>query len=107
MGAALVDGKFEQSNGWTFNNLAYLSSPKSLWVGNPLDSTNTWKADNGTTWRTGVQHGTDSPQRLPLLHVGERHCDDHGGKGHHLLLDVGLALQQHRPVQLSHVWRLN
>ncbi len=52
MGAALVDGKFEQSNGWTFNDLTYLPSPKTLWVGNPLASTNTWKAESGTTWRT-------------------------------------------------------
>ncbi|MDO5737376.1 MAG: hypothetical protein Q4P15_12970, partial [Propionibacteriaceae bacterium] len=47
-----VKGQFVQTNGWSFNNLTYLPSPKSMWEGNPLAETNTWVATDGRTWRT-------------------------------------------------------
>ncbi len=47
-----VHGRFVQTNGWTFNNLTYVASPKSLWSGNPLATSGTWTADDGRKWRT-------------------------------------------------------
>lgn len=48
-----VGGVFRQSNGWVFNNLTYLPSPRSLWHNtNPLGYTNEWTAADGRMWRT-------------------------------------------------------
>ncbi len=46
------DGKFTSTNGWTFNNLTYLASPRKMWKGNPLGETGTWTATDGKEWRT-------------------------------------------------------
>lgn len=48
----VVDGAYAKVNGWVFNNLTYLPSPRSVWKGNPLGYTNTWTAENGREWRT-------------------------------------------------------
>lgn len=53
-----VRGKFVSRTGWNFNNLSYLSSPRSLWTKNPLASygkygaTTRWTASDGRLWRT-------------------------------------------------------
>ena len=53
-----VGGRFVARNGWYFNNLSYLSSPRSLWTHNPLGSygryggTTMWTATDGRHWRT-------------------------------------------------------
>lgn len=47
-----VNGKFISSNGWAFNNLTYLASPRVAWKGNPLAETKTWVAADGRKWRT-------------------------------------------------------
>lgn len=44
--------QYFQTNGWAFNNLTYVASPKSLWVGNPLATDGAWTADDGRAWRT-------------------------------------------------------
>ncbi len=46
------NGKFVLRNGWVFNNLTYLPSPRSLWKNNPLGSTGSWTATDGRKWRT-------------------------------------------------------
>ncbi|MDO5734988.1 MAG: bifunctional UDP-sugar hydrolase/5'-nucleotidase [Propionibacteriaceae bacterium] len=48
----LINGKFIQRNGWTFNNLTYKPSPRSVWKGNPLGYTNSWTATDGRKWMT-------------------------------------------------------
>lgn len=45
-------GQFLQTNGWTFNNLTYVASPKALWANNPLGNTGRWTDDAGRNWRT-------------------------------------------------------
>ncbi len=45
------NGKFVSRNGWVFNNLTYLPSPRSLWKGNPLGNTGEYTV-NGRQWRT-------------------------------------------------------
>ncbi len=53
-----LNGKFVAKTGWYFNNLSYLSSPRTLWKKNPLGaygavgSTAKWKATDGRQWRT-------------------------------------------------------
>ncbi len=53
-----VGGTFVQKNGWVFNNLTYVASPRSLWRGNPLAGNGqvgarvSWKAADGRQWRT-------------------------------------------------------
>ncbi|WP_147454046.1 hypothetical protein [Tessaracoccus antarcticus] len=37
---------------FTFNNLTYLPSPRSLWTKNPLGVTGSWTANDGGRWRT-------------------------------------------------------
>lgn len=44
--------RFLASAGWVFNNLTYVASPKSLWVGNPLGSAGSWTDEEGRQWRT-------------------------------------------------------
>lgn len=47
----LSGGKYRSQNGWAFNNLTYVSSPKGLWVGNPLATPGEHKI-NGRNWQT-------------------------------------------------------
>lgn len=44
--------RFIQTEGWVFNNLTYVASPKSLWVDNPLGNPGTWTDAEGRDWRT-------------------------------------------------------
>ena len=46
------NGKFVSRNGWVFNNLTYLASPRSLWKNNPLGNKGSWTATDGRKWRT-------------------------------------------------------
>ncbi len=48
----LENGRFLARNGWSFNNLTYLPSPRSMWTGNPLAKTGSWTASDGRKWRT-------------------------------------------------------
>lgn len=50
-------GKFVSRNGWVFNNLTYLPSPRSLWKGNNLGRNAEWSA-NGRRWRTECDTAT-------------------------------------------------
>ncbi len=47
-----VKGRFVSTNGWVFNNLTYLASPRATWKGNPLATTKEWTAADGRRWRT-------------------------------------------------------
>ena len=47
-----VNGRFVSNNGWTFNNLTYLASPRAVWEGNPLARNEEWTAVDGRRWRT-------------------------------------------------------
>lgn len=76
---AQVRGRFVQSNGWVFNNLSYVASPRSLWRGNPLAANGavrgniTWTAKDGRTWRTECdtaatgRHGCRSYTRSKVI----------------------------------------
>ncbi len=46
------NGRYVSKNGWVFNNLTYLPSPRSLWENNPLGNTGSWTAADGRKWRT-------------------------------------------------------
>lgn len=48
----VANGRFVSRNGWQFNNLTYLASPRSLWTGNKLAHTNAWTGSDGRRWRT-------------------------------------------------------
>ncbi|MEO7589424.1 MAG: endo-beta-N-acetylglucosaminidase [Arachnia sp.] len=48
----VIDGAYAKVNGWVFNNLTYLPSPRSVWAGNPLGRTTSWTASDGRAWRT-------------------------------------------------------
>ncbi len=43
---------FDRRQGWAFNNLTYVESPRSLWAGNPLGKTGEWTAEDGRKWKT-------------------------------------------------------
>ncbi|MGO1384713.1 MAG: CAP domain-containing protein [Arachnia sp.] len=45
------NGRFMTRSGWTFNNMTYLPSARSLWKNNNLGNNATWTAD-GRRWRT-------------------------------------------------------
>lgn len=53
-----VDGRYQSTTDWTFNNLTYAASPRSLWRRNPLGAdgavrgTAQWTGDDGRQWRT-------------------------------------------------------
>lgn len=47
--------RFVASNEWVFNNLTYVASPRSLWVGNPLATPGTWRDAEGRDWRTDCE----------------------------------------------------
>lgn len=46
-----VGGRFQQVNGWAFNNLTYLPMPRATWRENPLASSGTFTSQ-GRQWRT-------------------------------------------------------
>ncbi len=39
-------------NGWMFNTLTYLPSPRADWKSNPLGKTGSWTAKDGRKWKT-------------------------------------------------------
>ena len=53
-----TNGRFRVVNGWAFNNLTYLASPRSNWTTNPLAANGvvggkvSWTAQDGRRWRT-------------------------------------------------------
>lgn len=47
-----VGSGYRQINGWAFNNLTYLPSPRAAWAGNNLGRTASWTASDGRAWRT-------------------------------------------------------
>ncbi|MEO7588518.1 MAG: hypothetical protein ABIS84_10890 [Arachnia sp.] len=47
-----TDGTFAKFNGWLFNNLTYVASPRSTWKDNKLAHDNSWTAADGRKWRT-------------------------------------------------------
>ncbi len=49
---ANVNGKFVRSDGWVFNNLTYLPSPRSAWQKNPLGYKGSWTSADGRKWKT-------------------------------------------------------
>lgn len=51
-------GQLVKVTGWTFNNLTYLSAPRSLWAGNPLAETRSWTAADSRLWRTECDTAT-------------------------------------------------
>lgn len=55
-----VNEKFVQKNGWNFNNLTYLPSPRSLWKTNPLALTGPFTSD-GRQWNTSCADSWTGP----------------------------------------------
>ncbi|AQX14567.1 hypothetical protein BCR15_03590 [Tessaracoccus lapidicaptus] len=47
----MVSGRYVQTNGWVFNNLTYLPSPRAQWSNNPLGNSGEF-IKNGREWRT-------------------------------------------------------
>ena len=47
-----VGGGFDRREGWAFNNLTYVESPRALWAGNPLGEKGEWTAEDGRRWKT-------------------------------------------------------
>lgn len=53
-----ADGRYTSTTDWTFNNLTYAASPRSLWTDNPLGAhgrvggVEEWTGDDGRQWRT-------------------------------------------------------
>lgn len=45
-------GGYKMVEGWTFNNLTYKMSPRSVWAGNPLGMAGEWVSDDGRSWYT-------------------------------------------------------
>lgn len=45
-------GTWVNHNGWVFNTLTYLPSPRADWASNPLGNTGSWTASDGRKWRT-------------------------------------------------------
>ena len=45
-------GRYVSVTGWTFNNLSYLPSPRSLWAANNLGRSNPGWTSEGRSWRT-------------------------------------------------------
>ncbi len=46
------NGEFVRHDGWVFNNLTYLPSPRTAWKENPLGHDGSWTAVDGRRWRT-------------------------------------------------------
>lgn len=61
---SMVSGRFVQANGWVFNNLTYVASPRGLWSSNPLAANGVvkgklaWTATDGRKWRTECDTAT-------------------------------------------------
>lgn len=58
-----VGSTYVKTNSWTFNNLTYAPSPRSLWAGNPLGGNGVVNADvrwvdGGRSWRTECDTAT-------------------------------------------------
>lgn len=59
-----VGGRFVARMGWTFNNLTYVASPRSLWRNNPLAGNGdiggavAWTSRDGRHWRTECDTAT-------------------------------------------------
>lgn len=53
----LNNGRYVSANGWVFNNLTYLPSPRSLWGKNNLGKKADWTS-NGRHWRTECDTAT-------------------------------------------------
>lgn len=60
----VVSGKFVKTSDWTFNNMTYLPSPRSMWATNPLGGygtpgpkTFTWTSD-GREWKAECDTAT-------------------------------------------------
>lgn len=47
-----VRGSYRQVDGWAFNNLTYLPSPRIAWASNPLGHAGAWTASDGRKWKT-------------------------------------------------------
>ncbi|MGO1384077.1 MAG: hypothetical protein ACTHU1_04685, partial [Arachnia sp.] len=47
-----VGGDFVRTDGWAFNNLTYLPSPRSAWKDNPLGYTGSWTSADDRKWKT-------------------------------------------------------
>lgn len=45
-------GGYHKVNGWVFNNLTYMASPRAMWRDNPLGHTASWVDEEGRGWRT-------------------------------------------------------
>lgn len=57
--ATYKNGRFARVEGWVFNNLTYVASPRALWAGNPLGNTNNgWTAKDGRKWKTECDTAT-------------------------------------------------
>lgn len=57
-------GKYYTHNGWSFNNLTYLPSPRTMWTGNPLAANGVeggslqWTAADGRQWKVECDTAT-------------------------------------------------
>lgn len=45
-------GSMQRKEGWAFNNLTYVESPRELWKGNPLGNKGGWTSEDGRRWKT-------------------------------------------------------
>ncbi len=53
-------GGFAMVEGWAFNNLTYVESPREMWAGNPLGTHDDvgWTAPDGRKWKTECDTAT-------------------------------------------------
>ena len=58
--AELQGGRFAMVEGWVFNNLTYVESPREMWAGNPLANHDDkgWVAEDGRKWKTECDTAT-------------------------------------------------
>lgn len=47
-----VNGKYEDTRGWVFNNLTYKPSNRNAWKGNPLSYNTSWTSKDNRKWKT-------------------------------------------------------
>ncbi len=54
------NGSFSMVEGWVFNNLTYVESPREMWADNPLGNHDNkgWTADDGRKWKTECDTAT-------------------------------------------------
>ncbi|MEO7587041.1 MAG: hypothetical protein ABIS84_03330 [Arachnia sp.] len=50
--AQLINGTYQRVEGWVFNNLTYLPSPRENWATNNLGKNTEWTSAEGRKWRT-------------------------------------------------------